>query len=134
MFKFNDILDEKKAKSLNSIVLAFVGDAVYSLFVREKLVAESDAKTGELNKISSSVVCAVAQAKKVDFLMPFLTDEEKDIYRRARNAKKGAKAKNASVTEYNKSTGFEAVVGYLYLTGRYDRLDYLLNLEVQDED
>lgn len=133
LFKFNEVLSENKVKSLSSIVLAFVGDAVYSLFVREKLVAVSDAKTGELNKLSSQVVCAKAQAKKIDNLFEILTDEEKDIFKRARNAKKGAKAKNASVVEYNKSTGFEAVVGYLYLLGRYDRLDYLLNYEVNDE-
>jgi ribonuclease-3 family protein len=71
LFKFNEILPVDKAKNLSSIVLAFVGDAVYSLFVREKLVSESDAKTGELNKLSSSIVCAKAQAKKIDFLMQF---------------------------------------------------------------
>jgi len=133
LFKFNEILSEDKVKGLSSIVLAFVGDAVYSLFVREKLVSCSDAKTGELNKLSSSVVCAKAQAKTADKLLPLLTEEESDIFRRARNAKKGAKAKNASVVEYNKSTGFEAVVGYLYLLGRYERLDYLLNVEVDNE-
>ncbi len=133
MFKFNEILPVDKAKNLSSIVLAFVGDAVYSLFVREKLVSESDAKTGELNKLSSSIVCAKAQAKKIDFLMQFLTEEETDVYKRARNAKKGAKSKSASVAEYNKSTGFEAVVGYLYLTGQYDRLTEILNYEDENE-
>ena len=134
MIRFNEIISEEKAKSLSSIVLAFVGDAVYSLFVRERLAIESTAKTGELNKLSSDVVCARAQAKKIHQILPLLTEEEEGVYRRARNAKKGAKAKNASVVEYNKSTGFEAVVGYLYLTGRYERLEALLNYEVKDED
>ena len=133
MFRLNQILEEDKVKNLSSIVLAFIGDAVYSLFVREKLVSESDAKTGELNKLSSQIVCAKAQAKKIDEIMPLLTDEEKDVFRRARNAKKGAKAKNASVVEYNKSTGFEAVIGFLYLTGKYERIDKLLNYEVDNE-
>ena len=133
MFKINEIFTKEKAMGLSSIVLAFVGDAVYSLFVREKLVSESDAKTGELNKLSSQIVCAKAQAKKIDEIMPLLTDEEKDVFRRARNAKKGAKAKNASVVEYNKSTGFEAVIGFLYLTGKYERIDKLLNYEVDNE-
>jgi ribonuclease-3 family protein len=133
LFRLNQILEEEKVKNLSSIVLAFIGDAVYSLFVREKLVSESDAKTGELNKLSSQIVCAKAQAKKIDEIMPLLTDEEKDVFRRARNAKKGAKAKNASVVEYNKSTGFEAVIGFLYLTGKYERIDKLLNYEVDNE-
>ena len=118
---------------LSSIVLAFVGDAVYSLFVRERLAFENDSKTGELNKLSSQIVCAKSQARRIDELMPILTEEEVAIFKRARNTKKGAKAKNASVVEYNKSTGFEAVIGFLYITGEYERLNYLLNYEVEDE-
>ena len=118
---------------LSSIVLAFVGDAVYSLFVRERLAFENDSKTGELNKLSSQIVCAKSQARRIDELMPILTEEEIAIFKRARNTKKGAKAKNASVVEYNKSTGFEAVIGFLYITGEYERLNYLLNYEVEDE-
>ena len=133
MFSIQKAFSVEKVKSLSSVSLAFVGDAVYSLFVRERLVAESSAKTGELNKQSSSVVCARAQAKRVELLMPILNEEELAVYKRARNTKKGAKAKNASVVEYNMSTGFEAVIGYLYLIGDSERLDYLLNYEVQDE-
>ena len=65
--------------------------------------------------------------------MPILTEEEIAIFKRARNTKKGAKAKHASVVEYNKSTGFEAVIGFLYITGEYERLNYLLNYGVEDE-
>ena len=133
MFKVSEVLTVEKAKSLSSIVLAFVGDAVYTLFVRENLALKSDAKTGELNKISSTIVCAKAQAKRIDDIMGILTEEEIAVFKRARNAKKGAKAKNASVVEYNKATGFEAVIGFLYLTGNYQRLEYVLNYEVKDE-
>ena len=133
MFKINEVFTKEKAMTLSSIVLAFVGDAVYSLFVRERLAFENDSKTGELNKLSSEIVCAKAQAKRIDELMPILTEEEVAIFKRARNTKKGAKAKNASVAEYNKSTGFEAVIGFLYITGEYERLNYLLNYEVEDE-
>ena len=133
MFKVSEVLTVEKAKSLSSIVLAFVGDAVYTLFVRENLALNSDAKTGELNKISSTIVCAKAQAKRIDSLMEVLTEEEIAVFKRARNAKKGAKAKNASVVEYNKATGFEALIGFLYLTGNYQRLEYVLNYEVKDE-
>ena len=134
MFSIDNKVSAEKVKSLSSVSLAFVGDAVYSLYVRENLVSLSDAKTGELNKLSSQIVCARAQAKRVEKLIPILTEEELSVYKRARNTKKSARAKNASVTEYNMSTGFEAVVGFLYLTGDSERLEYLLNYEVQDED
>ncbi len=133
LFKDGEKLSVEKAKSLSSIVLAFVGDAVHTLFVRENLATKSDAKTGELNKLSSTIVCAKAQAKRIDGLLEILTEEEIAVFKRARNAKKGAKAKNASVVEYNKATGFEAVIGFLYLTGNYERLEHLLNYEVKDE-
>lgn len=133
MFKVDEILTVEKAKSLSSIVLAFVGDAVYTLFVRDGLARKSDAKTGELNKQSSAVVCAKAQAKRVDDIMDILTEEEIAVFKRARNAKKGAKAKNASVVEYNKATGFEAIIGFLYLTGNYQRLEFILNYGVENE-
>lgn len=133
MFKFNQIFDEDKILSLSGVVLAFVGDAVYSLYVREKLAYESTAKSGELNKMASAIVCAKAQANRVDEIFEELTEDEKAVFLKARNAKKGTKAKNASVGEYNKATGFEAVLGYLYLTGKYERLDFLLNLEKKNE-
>lgn len=129
MFNQKGIFSEDDAKQLSSIALAFVGDAVYSLYVRQRLVESNDSKTGELNKISSEIVCAKAQSKRIIELMPILTEEEIAIFKRARNAKKGAKAKHASVVEYNNSTGFEAVLGYLYLTGNSQRLEYILEYE-----
>ncbi len=129
MFNQKGIFSEDDAKQLSSIALAFVGDAVYSLYVRQRLVESSDSKTGELNKISSEIVCAKAQSKRIIELMPILTEEEIAIFKRARNAKKGAKAKHASVVEYNNSTGFEAVLGYLYLTGNSQRLEHILEYE-----
>ena len=133
LFKFNQIFEEEKILSLSGVTLAFVGDAVYSLYVREKLAYESTAKSGELNKMASQIVCAKAQANRIDEIFDELTEDEKAVFLKARNAKKGTKAKNASVGEYNKATGFEALVGYLYLTGKYERLDFLLNLEKKDE-
>lgn len=120
-------MDETKANNLNPIVLAFVGDAVYTLFVREKLTFSSDYKTGELNKLATKEVKATAQAEFINDVIPLLTDKELSVYKRGRNAKKTTKAKNASVTEYNASTGFEALLGYLYLIGDYDRLNFILN-------
>ncbi len=127
MFNLQDKLDAKKATALSSITLAFIGDAVYSLFVREKLVFEKDEKGSVLNKKTSSEVRASAQANFIDKIMPILTPTEIEVYKRARNTKKGTRAKNATVAEYNKATGFEALIGYLYLIGETDRLNYLLN-------
>ncbi len=134
MFKFNSTLDKTSVKNISSLTLAFIGDAVYSLFVREKLVFYKDEKGSELNRKTAEVVCASSQADYIDFLMPYLTSEEIEVYKRGRNAKKSTRAKNATVGEYNKSTGFEALVGYLYILGEIDRLNYLLNLkEEMDE-
>ncbi len=129
MFNVNEQISELKAKNMNPVVLAFIGDAVYSLYVREKLAFNTDFKSGELNKRSSEIVRASAQASFIDKILPLLTPEEEDVYRRARNAKKGTRAKSSTVAEYNKSTGFEALVGYLYITGKTDRLNVLLNYE-----
>ena len=127
MFKLGEIMDNSKAKNLNPIVLAFVGDAVYSLFVRERLTFSSDCKTGELNKLATKEVNAVAQSAFIKEIIPMLTDEELAIFKRARNAKKSTKAKHASVSDYNNATGFEAVLGFLYITGQIDRLNIILN-------
>ena len=127
MFHFNEKMDAAKAKELNPIVLAFVGDAVYSLFVRERLAFNSDKKTGELNKLAVSEVKATAQAAFYNRIKSLLTEEEDNIFHRARNAKKTTRAKSATVAGYNLSTGFEAVLGYLYVTGDTDRLNFLLN-------
>lgn len=119
----------EKAKVMNPVVLAFVGDAVYSLVVRTFLSTSSDKKSGVLSEKTATVVNAVSQAKLADKLFPIFTEDEADIYRRARNAKKPSRAKHSTVSEYNKSTGFEAVVGFLYLTGQEDRLVELLQNE-----
>lgn len=126
-------MDKNKANNVSPIVLAFVGDAVYSLFVREKLTFETDYKAGELQKLSAKEVNAGAQAELVKEILPLLTEEEIGIFKRARNTKKGTKAKNASVADYNASTGFEALLGYLYLTGQNERLNFILNKGVTDE-
>ena len=133
MFRLGEKMDKQKANNTNPIVLAFVGDAVYSLFVREKLTFYSDCKTGELNKLATKEVNAVAQSEIVKVLLPIFTEEELAVFKRARNAKKTTKAKHASVAEYNNATGFEAVLGYLYITGQTDRLNIILNRGITNE-
>ena len=127
--------DENKARNLGGVVLAFVGDAVYSLIVREKLVSEGDYRANELNSLSAKIVCAEAQSALATKLFTVFTEEETDVFRRARNAKKGTRPKHADVAEYNNATGLEAVFGYLYLTGNIDRIRYLVSYgEHYDED
>ena len=126
MFGDSNFLTPEGARNLSPVVLAFVGDAVYSLYVREKLGLGTDFKTGTLQKLSSRQVSAKGQSELIERLLPALTEEEADIFRRGRNAKKSTRSKHASVGEYNRSTGFEALIGYLYLTGRHERIEELL--------
>lgn len=124
MFSVTQPVESERAKQMNPVVLAFVGDAVYTLYVRQKL-ALSGYKTGELNKRASAVVSARGQSGTLERVLPLLTGEEEEIFRRGRNAKKPTHSKNASSAEYSRSTGLEAVVGYLYLTGRIGRIEEL---------
>lgn len=127
MFDFFTTVSADKARNLSPVTLAFVGDAVYSLYVREKLVLSSDYGTGTLQKLTSESVSAHGQSILLERILPLLTEEEEAVFKRGRNAKKATKSKNASVCDYNRSTGFEAVLGYLYLTGQYTRIAQLLN-------
>ena len=126
MFNFEDKITPEKARAMSPIVLAFIGDAVYSLYVRGKNAFTTEHKTGVLNEITSLKVCAKAQAQLADTLAQIFTEEELAIFKRARNAKKPSKSKSCSVVEYNKSTGIEAVIGYLYITGQIDRINELM--------
>lgn len=126
-FDFFTTVSEAEARNLSPVTLAFVGDAVYSLYIRQKLVLSTDFNTGTLQKLTSSSVSAHGQSELLEKLLPKFSEEETSVYKRGRNAKKSTKSKNASVAEYNRSTGFEAVLGYLYLTGQYKRITELLN-------
>lgn len=126
MYTQREILSEREAMQLNPVTLAFVGDAVYSLYVRERLTLEVGGKSADLQRVASKVVSAQGQSEFLDKVQPLFTETEEDIFRRGRNAKKGAKSKSASHLEYNRSTGFEAVLGFLYLTGNDARIKELL--------
>ena len=123
-------IEAEQAKQMNPVVLAFVGDAVYTLRVRERLARSSGYKTGELNRLASEVVSAHGQSETLARVLPLLTEEEADIFRRGRNAKKATKSKNATAQEYARSTGLEAVIGFLYLTGRLARIEELFFKEL----
>lgn len=125
-------MTEGECKLLNPQVLAFVGDGVYTMYIRNMVALKSKAKSGELHKQTASYVKATEQSHTIDKIMPMLTDAEKDIFRRARNYKTHSVAKNASVVDYRRATGFEAVIGYLYLTGKTEKLNKVLALCVED--
>lgn len=126
MFDLFTKISKESARQLSPVTLAFVGDAVYSLYVREREVLRSDDKLSELQKRTSAAVSAKGQSDLLMEIESRFTDEEEEIFHRGRNAKKSTKAKNASVVDYNRSTGFEAVLGFLYLSGQYERIARLL--------
>jgi ribonuclease-3 family protein len=126
-------LTPREAAQISPITLAFVGDAVYSLYVRERLTLDVGGKTAQLQRASIKTVSAKGQSAFMDKLLPALTEEETDVFRRGKNAKKATKSKSASSLEYSRSTGFEAVIGYLYLLGRTERLQELFALSVTED-
>jgi ribonuclease-3 family protein len=127
-------ISAEKARTIGPVTLAFVGDAVYTLYIRQNIVLSSDRRPFELQKFSSAAVSAHGQNQILERIEGLFTEEEAAVFRRGRNAKKSTKSKNASVAEYNRSTGFEAVLGYLYLSGQYERISYLLGFNDSKED
>lgn len=129
IFNF-DNMDINSAKVLNAQVLAFVGDGVYTMYVRNLIVLNNSGKSGELHKLTSKYVKAKAQSETMERIMSLLTQDELDVFKRGRNYKTQSTAKNSSVQEYHRATGFEAVLGFLYLSGQSDRLNEILQLSV----
>jgi ribonuclease-3 family protein len=122
-------LSEGKAKLLNPMSLAFVGDCVQTLYVRTRLAIDGDARLGALHNMAADIINATNQAAAFQSKIGgVLTEKEADIFRRARNNKNGTVAKHASVIDYKIATGLEAVIGYLYLTGQDGRLHTILKL------
>lgn len=120
--------DINDAKLLSPLVWAYIGDSVYELYIRTKLVNTSNAKPHKLHIESIKYVKAKSQANVLKKITENLSDEEKDIVRRGRNAENHHVAKNANVAEYSQSTAFEALIGYLYLTKQDERLHEILNM------
>ncbi|MEK8132683.1 Mini-ribonuclease 3 [Paenibacillus filicis] len=119
---------------LNPLVLAYVGDAVYEVFIRQYVVSLTNHKPDHLHRLSTKYVSAKAQARALTRWLPLLTEEESDIVKRGRNAKSGTTAKNADVLEYRHSTAFECLIGYLYYCQRWERLRFLLDLALERDD
>lgn len=118
---------QKRVNELSPLTWAYIGDAVYELYIREKLVNETKLKPHKLHIESIKHVKASAQAETLRKIEESLTDEEKEIVRRARNTKNHHLPKNANVNDYMHSTAFEGLIGYLYLIKQEKRLQEILN-------
>jgi len=125
--EFFEKMTLEKAKMLSPLVLAFIGDAVMTLYVKEYLAKTSDAKAGKLHIAASKIICSEAQADLLDNIYEMLTENEKGIFLRCRNAKYNSVSKNGTVADYKKASGLEAVLGYNYLIGDTHRCGFLLN-------
>lgn len=117
---------ETDLRTYSPLALAYIGDAVLDLVIRTIVVERGNKSANNLHKKTVAYVNARVQARMIDALESELTQEELAVYHRGRNAKSYTTAKNASVIEYRKATGLEALCGYLYLDGQQDRLLYLI--------
>jgi len=124
--------NNNEIKNYNMLSLAFLGDAIYSLFVREKLTVEGNFKVKELHSKTTKFVKAKAQCYSLNQIEPILTEEEKQIVKTAKNSKTNNIAKNASIKEYKFATAFESLLGYLALKKNYTRLNEILNLSYNE--
>ncbi|MBE7027982.1 MAG: Mini-ribonuclease 3 [Ruminococcaceae bacterium] len=123
--KIDNILDESpkiSPKEYSPLSLAFIGDAVYELYVRCSISGSKIAPAGKLHKEAVRYVKAHSQAESVKAILKCLTEEELSVFKRGRNAKSATVPKNADMTDYRLATGFEALIGYLYLEGKTERL------------
>lgn len=121
-------LKENDIRTYSPLTLAYIGDAVYEVVIRTMVVSDGNTQVNKMHKKSSGLVKAETQAQMVKALMEELNEEELGYYKRGRNAKSYTSAKNASIGDYRMATGFEALIGYLYLTGQTDRMNQLIKL------
>ncbi len=117
---------ETDVRSYSPLPLAYIGDAVYEVIIRTVVVERANRAANELHKRTVRYVQAGTQAAMIEALLEELTEDEAAVYKRGKNAKSYTVPKNASIQDYRKATGFEALVGYLYLTGQTERMLYLV--------
>lgn len=119
-------------RTFSPLPLAYLGDGVYELVIRSFLLSKGNRPVKSLHKEAEALVKAQAQARMADLLLPQLTEEELGIYQRGRNASPSSVAKNASLNDYHKATGLEALLGYLYMTGQMARILELVGKFLQE--
>ena len=116
----------------NGVTLAYIGDAVIELFVREALISSGITDTGRLSAAAQKIVCAKAQSEIAEILLPLLSEEEMAAYKLGRNHHVSGKPKHASVAQYSRATGVEAIFGYLHLTNAQARAKELFDIACKD--
>lgn len=126
IIKQNMELEEINIIDYSPLTLAYIGDGIYEVIIRTVIVDEANRQVNKIHKAASNLVKAETQAKMIHFIMDDLTEEEVKIYKRGRNAKAITRAKNASMSDYRTATGFEALMGWLYLTGQSERMMELI--------
>ncbi len=124
----------KKAQLMNPVVLAYIGDAVFELLVRQYFISLPNQKSHHLHREATKFVSAKGQKRTLDRWQPHLTEEEADIVRRGRNSKSGAPPKNADLADYRLATALESLVGYLYYEGRINRLNELFAIAIEGQE
>lgn len=125
-------LENTDIRTYSPLTLAYIGDAIYELVIRTILVEKGNTQVNKLHQRASKLVKASAQSAMIEKLKPYLTDEEMGVFKRGRNAKSFTMAKNASMSDYRRATGFEALMGYLYLTEQWDRMLELIKIGITE--
>ena len=133
LYEIKEIFDckEQDIRSFSPLTLAYIGDAVYDLVIRTIVVERGNKAANVLHKTTVKYVNAAAQAAIIQAVLDVMTEEELAVYMRGRNAKSNTMAKNASVEDYRKATGMEALIGYLYLSNRFHRVLELVKLGME---
>lgn len=129
-------IGEQDIATYSPLILAYIGDAVYEVVIRTLNLSKGNTSANNMHRKSSKLVKAETQAQMIKGILEDLTEEEQRIYKRGRNGKSFTKAKNASLTDYRMATGFEALIGYLYLTHQENRMLDIIkhSLEIVEED
>ena len=126
--KKNLQIEDKDIRTFSPLSLAYIGDTIFDLLIRSVVLANGNTPVSKMHKACSEIVCATSQAAIIDAIFDELTEEEKEVVTRGRNAKSKTTAKNASVLDYRKATSLEALLGYLYMEEKVDRLYELTTL------
>lgn len=126
--KKNLHIEDKDIRTFSSLSLAYIGDTIFDLLIRSMVLANGNTPVSKMHKTCSGIVCATSQSEMIDAIYDDLTEEEKEVVLRGRNAKSKTTAKNASILDYRKATSLEALLGYLYMEEKIDRLYELVTL------
>ncbi len=124
---FNEKCSQKlNCFNLNPLKLAFLGDAVFELYIRERLIFKYDEKLGNLNKRKNELACCKGQSQILDMIFSSLTEDETKVYKKGCNVKIKNFSKKSSIIDYRRATGLECLLGYLYINGNIERIEQIL--------